>query len=158
MLYTPQILHLVCGLVLLLFTHIFQGYINGLLQDCSNSSASAMELLQSCMKLLICNSLELYKPWKVNDSLNLPRVIISTKKHYVCTLYGMYHTYGAICILVSVTISPWTSRQINAMNSLSNYSCQLVNSYVPHIATDKCIKIPIFVLPKICSHLKNSYW
>ena len=30
-----------------------QAYIDGLLQDCSNSSALAMELLQSCTKPLI---------------------------------------------------------------------------------------------------------
>ena len=30
-------------------------YINGLVQDCSNSSALAMELLQSCTKPLICD-------------------------------------------------------------------------------------------------------
>ena len=29
-------------------------YIDGLVQDCSNSSALAMELLQSCTKLSIC--------------------------------------------------------------------------------------------------------
>ena len=28
--------------------YIFTGYIDGLVQDCSNSSALAMELLQSC--------------------------------------------------------------------------------------------------------------
>ena len=29
---------------------LFEGYIDGLVQDCSNSSALAMELLQSCTK------------------------------------------------------------------------------------------------------------
>ena len=29
-------------------------YVNGLVQDCSDSSALAMELLQSCTKPLIC--------------------------------------------------------------------------------------------------------
>ena len=28
-------------------------YLNGLVQDCSNSTANALELLQSCIKLLM---------------------------------------------------------------------------------------------------------
>ena len=31
-------------------------YIDGLVQDCSNSIANALELLQSCTKLSICDS------------------------------------------------------------------------------------------------------
>ena len=33
---------------------VVQWWINGLVQDCSNSSALAMELLQSCTKPLMC--------------------------------------------------------------------------------------------------------
>ena len=36
-------------------------YIDGLVQDCSNSSALAMELLQSCTKPSICNQLYHYE-------------------------------------------------------------------------------------------------
>ena len=35
-------------------TQFVDAYINGLVQDCSNSSALAMELLQSCNEPLIC--------------------------------------------------------------------------------------------------------
>ena len=38
-----------------LILHI-EYHINGLVQDCSNSSALAMELLQSCTKPSICKS------------------------------------------------------------------------------------------------------
>ena len=36
-------------------TVMFKTYIDGFAQDCSNSSAIGMELLQSCTKLLICH-------------------------------------------------------------------------------------------------------
>ena len=36
-------------------THQVPEYIDGLVQDCSNSSANALELLQSCTKPWICN-------------------------------------------------------------------------------------------------------
>ena len=36
------------------------GYVDGLVQDCSNSSALAMELLQSCTKLPMCG---VYDKW-----------------------------------------------------------------------------------------------
>ena len=35
---------------------MYDGYIDGLVQDCSNSSALAMELLQSCAKPSICTN------------------------------------------------------------------------------------------------------
>ena len=35
-------------------------YIDGLVQDCSNSIANALELLQSCTKPSICCSCELF--------------------------------------------------------------------------------------------------
>ena len=42
------------------FISSFKSSIGGLVQDCINSSALAMELLQSCAKPLI------YVPWNVN--------------------------------------------------------------------------------------------
>ena len=42
-----------------------QGYIDGLVQDCSNSSALAMDLLQSCTTLWICLVLHVMIPWPV---------------------------------------------------------------------------------------------
>ena len=44
---------------------IFKVYINGLTQDCSNSSALAMELLQCCIKPLICASLHRWVKWVI---------------------------------------------------------------------------------------------
>ena len=38
-------------------------YIDGLVQDCSNSIANAMELLQSCTKPSICTVLEIHIIW-----------------------------------------------------------------------------------------------
>ena len=43
----------------------YRDYIDGLVQDCSNSSALAVELLQSCTEPLICSS---YKIWQSPDS------------------------------------------------------------------------------------------
>ena len=34
------------------------GHLNGLVQDCSNSTANILELLQSCIKLSICKCLQ----------------------------------------------------------------------------------------------------
>ena len=42
-------------------------YIDGLAQDCSNSSGLAMELLQSCTKPSIC----LYSYCSVNDFMSI---------------------------------------------------------------------------------------
>ena len=45
------------ALVLTIDTERTKGYIGGLVQDCSNSSALAMELLQSCTNPPISNQL-----------------------------------------------------------------------------------------------------
>ena len=51
-------------------------YINGLVQDCSNSSALAMELLQSCTKPLIYNKeQDIYKILKLTQSM-LNKVVL----------------------------------------------------------------------------------
>ena len=41
-------------------------YIDGLVQDCSNSSASAVEFLQSCTKSLIWSLVLQYIPWNMH--------------------------------------------------------------------------------------------
>ena len=44
-----------------------EAYINGLVQDCSNFTANAVELLQSCTKPLIYVT----QSWRVNNSSNI---------------------------------------------------------------------------------------
>ena len=41
-------------------------YIDGLVQDCSNSSVLAMEILQSCTKLLIYSSCSFHPQGAIN--------------------------------------------------------------------------------------------
>ena len=38
-------------------------YLDGLVQDCSNSIANALELLQSCTKPSICSAALSYQTW-----------------------------------------------------------------------------------------------
>ena len=41
-------------MIIIIILSSSEAYIDGLVQDCSNSIANAMELLQSCTKLSIC--------------------------------------------------------------------------------------------------------
>ena len=47
-----------------------QPYINGLVQDCSNSIANALELLQSCTKPSIC--------WLACTAITMPADALAT--------------------------------------------------------------------------------
>ena len=58
-------------------------YIDGLVQDCSNSIANALELLQSCTKPSICfMSLSHYTLYKPSYSDILSGKIFIFSKHY----------------------------------------------------------------------------
>ena len=46
-------------------------YLNGLVQDCSNSSAYTLELLQFCTKPSICTNLDGLDYWGIYRSLSL---------------------------------------------------------------------------------------
>ena len=57
--------------------HFLQGSIDGLVQDCSNSIANALELLQSCTKPSQCDKVE--TAYAVNNLLacNSPTIMIA---------------------------------------------------------------------------------
>ena len=80
--------------------YIYIVYIDGLVQDCSNSSALAMELLQSCTNPLIyaspgLNDLTHYDlvTLYVVRSLNIDTVcvfLLCSYGQYICSIIGLH--------------------------------------------------------------------
>ena len=81
----------------LLFTLIFVNDINGLLQDCSNSSALALELLQPCTEPSICMLFDM--PHVNLRSQQVSKVDADGLAHsWCCTVYNHRDCIGWLAL------------------------------------------------------------
>ena len=129
-------------------------HIGGLVQDCSNSSALGIELLQSCTKPSICVSVWFYRFQRIRILLNvacLPcgnsRFIILNMNDYimsVCLFYVHFCTVYIFCTFMPYTVLDMTLNTDILFYSILFYSIHrysiLFYSYTSLLTNVVCFK------------------
>ena len=123
-----------------------ENYIDGLTQDCSNSTANALELLQSCTKPSIClSSRKTIQSVKANSNVyiiraplffatvyNANRIILQWRacckdyslkprrngRHFADDIFKWIFTNKRVCILIGISLKFVPKRQIGDKSEL----------------------------------------